>query len=86
MADQTFDALVVGSGASGIAVPAQWLRYALTIPLALWLFVHIPLALRRVYGGRLRWAILRAAALASVYAIVSLLATVALVVLIIWSY
>jgi hypothetical protein len=76
----------VGSGASGMVMPAQWLHDALTIPLAIWLFVHMPLALRRVYGGRLSWAVLRAAALASVYAMVSLLATVLLVFLLIWSY
>lgn len=79
-------AVRVGSGASGIVVPAQWLHYALTAPLVVWLFVQTPLALRRVYGGRLRWAVLRAATLASAYAIVSLVATVALIFLLIWSY
>jgi hypothetical protein len=79
-------AVRMGSGASGVVLPAQWLRYALTIPLGVWLFVHMPLALRRVYGGRLRWGVLRAAALASAYAVVSLAATLALVFLLIWSY
>ena len=78
--------VTMGSGASRVALPAQWLHYALTIPLALWLFAHVPLALRRIYGGRLRWAVLRAAAVASVYAVVSLLATLALIFLLIWSY
>lgn len=64
----------------------MWLGYLLTAPLAVWLFAYVPLALRRVYGGRLRWALVRATTIASVYALVSLLATVALIVVLIWSY
>jgi len=58
-------------------LPNGWLRRTPLALLLLWAIAYVPLALRRVYGGRRRMAILRATALAGIYAGVAMLAVTA---------
>ncbi len=55
-------------------IPWPPLRTGLKIVTAMWLVGYVPLALRRVYGGRLRYAIARTLVLGGAYSLVGLLA------------
>jgi hypothetical protein len=54
--------------------PWSPVRTGLKLVTALWLVAYVPLALRRVYGGRRRYAVARAALLAVGYSVVGLAA------------
>lgn len=79
-----FAALTIGMIAA-LATPR-----AIHSPLAAlescWMIAYVPLALRRVYGGRLPFAVGRSLALATVYAAVALLAIAALASLLVLFY
>lgn len=51
-------------------LPWGALRGALGWVTFAWLVAHLPLAMRRVYGGRMRYAVLRAGALAFTYSLI----------------
>ncbi len=53
-------------------LPPSPLRSAGKLAITVWIAAYLVLALRRVYGGRLSVTALRAAALAAIYAAVSI--------------
>lgn len=67
-------------------LPWSAARTALSAATALWMVAYIPIALREVYGGRLRGAIARSALLAVEYAVIGLAAFMVLLLLLVLSY
>lgn len=61
-------------------------RTTLAFALTCWLVAYVPLAFRRVYGGRLRMAVLRAAFVSAVYSVIAGVAVSALALLLIVLY
>jgi hypothetical protein len=77
--------------AFAIAIAARWLPDRLgakfvTPLITLWMLAYVPLALRRVYGGRVMPAILRTAFLFMSYSVVTLAAFAVVAVLLLFTY
>ena len=78
-------------GLFAVGLLAAWIPLALVRQLfgwavALWLIAYFPLALRRVYGGRLKFAILRSVALAGMYSVVAVGAMSGIAVILLFFY
>lgn len=67
-------------------IPWNPVRTTLSAATSLWMIAYFPLALREVYGGRLRAAIARSALLAAEYAVVGLAAFMVLLLLLVLTY
>jgi hypothetical protein len=78
-------------GILALAMIAAWVPWhpaqrAITWPAMAWTFAYFPLALRRVYGGRLGFAIVRGIVLGLTYSIVALLAMSAIALVLVFLY
>jgi len=69
-----------------VLLPAGALRTSLKWVTACWLLAYVPTALRRVYGGRRRWAVVRTAVLAGEYSMIGAIAVGLMAVLVFLTY
>jgi hypothetical protein len=78
-------------GILGVVMLAAWIpwqpgRRVIAWPAIAWMMAYFPLALRRVYGGRLGVAVLRSLTLAFSYSIIAVLAMSAMALVLVFFY
>lgn len=78
-------------GILGVMMLANWIPWhsaqrVITWPTIAWILAYFPLALRRVYGGRLGFAVVRGAVLGISYGFISLMAMSAIALVLVFLY